>query len=647
MRARALLLASALCAFAFFPSSCAPSESGEGCDDDRDNDGDGRVDCADTDCLLAPACQPCGDSDVGDGEACDDGNLKDGDGCSSRCLIEGCGDGVLDSGEACDDGNLVAADGCSFRCQVDHCGDGLVQSAEREECDDGNTLSADGCSSSCRVERGVLCGNALIDTGEECDDGNRRDGDGCAGTCSAERCGDGVRQPRLGEQCDGADTPLAANGERQQCEFCQIVRCGNLVVEAQFGEDCDDGDRQSGDGCSQFCRAERCGDFEIRSPEQCDDGNLLSGDGCSSTCRQEFCGDGIVQPRIGELCDDDGADCVACDPVRACAAGVCFAVARAHPDMLPSSAALLRGPTPRAVFGSTSSFALFSYQVTSALAAGAFVFDNVSSPIAVRGVDLEAANGADAADELLVATADFGAGVFTLDPPSFARRLSFADRVLDVGAADIGRDAVLELVAVARTGEIAASFAGSTTLVLDVGVIAIRIAAAPVRAGHGLVVASGRTLLAASADDIASPTALLLDGTLDMGANIKDLAAADIDGDGVPELIVLTAAPDELRALFFDGSGLPTATTLLAEAPGADAISAADVDDDGAVDIITTGERASMALHLAAAGFAPAPLPAVERCTRAGASDVDGDGDIDLLIGGGFFQTEAVLLLQE
>ena len=623
-------------------ASCTPLESGLACDDDLDNDGDRQIDCADTGCLLAPACQPCGDFQLGDSEACDDGNVEDGDGCSARCLIEGCGDGVLDDGEECDDDNLEPADGCSFRCRVDHCGDGRVQAADSEECDDANALSGDGCDSTCRIERGVLCGNGQFDVGEECEDGNRADNDGCSNICRGEFCGDGVRQSRLGEQCDGTDTPAAANGEPQQCEFCQIVRCGNVVVEGQFGEDCDDGNRQSGDGCSQFCRVERCGDFELVAPEQCDDGNLLSGDGCTSICQQEFCGDGVVQPRLGELCDEDSAACVACDAKRACAAGVCFDVFRSHPEVLPSSVALLRGDTSRAIFGSP--FALFSYRIDAGLLAGSFVGDSIGSSFtAVRSANLDG----DADDDLLVIAADASAGIFHLDSLVYDQRFTFGDRVTDIGAADVAGNATLELVAVARTGELAAAFAGAV-LVLDVGTIATRIAAAPVRDGHGVVVVSGHMLLAASVDDVDSPTLLLLDGTLDLQADIRDLAAADIDGDGVQEIVALTTAPDELRALFFDGtSGLPPASTHLADAPGADAITAADIDGDGATDIIATGAQATMALHLAADGFAPAALPTVERCTRAAASDIDGDGDVDLLIGGGFFQSEAVLFLQD
>lgn len=35
-------------------------------------------------------------------------------------------------------------------------------------------------------------------------------------------------------------------------------------------------------------------------------GNTISGDGCTNACAVEFCGDGLLQPALGEACDDGG-----------------------------------------------------------------------------------------------------------------------------------------------------------------------------------------------------------------------------------------------------------------------------------------------------------------------------------------------------
>jgi cysteine-rich repeat protein len=50
----------------------------------------------------------------------------------------------------------------------------------------------------------AVCGDGATSGVEECDDGGTVDGDGCSSTCQFEFCGDGVVQPGLGEQCDGA-----------------------------------------------------------------------------------------------------------------------------------------------------------------------------------------------------------------------------------------------------------------------------------------------------------------------------------------------------------------------------------------------------------------------------------------------------------
>jgi cysteine-rich repeat protein len=48
-----------------------------------------------------------------------------------------------------------------------------------------------------------------------------------------------------------------------------------------------------------------CGDGVVnQGREDCDDGNLVDGDGCSSQCVREYCGDGIVQPGLGEECEE-------------------------------------------------------------------------------------------------------------------------------------------------------------------------------------------------------------------------------------------------------------------------------------------------------------------------------------------------------
>lgn len=273
---------------------------------------------------------------------------QNGDGCDNHCRDESCGDGKLDlngpnnmddadgspldDDEECDDGAQANNDGCNDHCKLESCGDGTKQPSE--ECDDGNTDDADGCSHLCREER---CGDGIIqgDLEEACDDGNQSDNDGCSATCQKEFCGDDIIQPSLGEECE-ASIPLPLDST-YQCVNCEIVDtsvCGDGVQDP--GEDCDDGNLVSGDGCSETCHEEGCGDGFLDSDgpdgsssanddEECDDGNLVPGDGCSPDCQDEECGDGIVTFAFGEECDDgattDGDGCSSDCRLESCGDG--------------------------------------------------------------------------------------------------------------------------------------------------------------------------------------------------------------------------------------------------------------------------------------------------------------------------------------
>ncbi|MCH7568183.1 MAG: DUF4215 domain-containing protein [Nanoarchaeota archaeon] len=63
-----------------------------------------------------------------------------------------------------------------------------------------------------------------------------------------------------------------------------------------------------------------CGNGIIEEGETCDDNNDIGGDGCSENCQIEICGDGILQLNIGEECDDGNENnndtCIIDRPVR-------------------------------------------------------------------------------------------------------------------------------------------------------------------------------------------------------------------------------------------------------------------------------------------------------------------------------------------
>jgi len=88
------------------------------------------------------------------------------------------------------------------------CGDGVA--TRFEFCDDGteqNTGEYGHCMPDCQA-LGPHCGDGNIDAGfEECDDGENLGGYyGCNPDCTVgPSCGDGVRQPELGEECDAGE----------------------------------------------------------------------------------------------------------------------------------------------------------------------------------------------------------------------------------------------------------------------------------------------------------------------------------------------------------------------------------------------------------------------------------------------------------
>ena len=178
-----------------------------------------------------------------------------------------------------------------------------------EQCDDGNQIDEDGCRNTCVV---AVCGDGVTPTdlqqGEPgfgaCDDGNEDDTlDGCSTTCVGAVGGDGFVGP--GEGCDdGNDDPT----DVQQLRACEACGDGLLRADLEAGaegfEECDDGILDNGDGCSQACQQEACGNARVDQGEGCDDGNDVNTDACTNACQAAAPGDGCGtdldegQPRL-------------------------------------------------------------------------------------------------------------------------------------------------------------------------------------------------------------------------------------------------------------------------------------------------------------------------------------------------------------
>lgn len=119
----------------------------ENCQNGVDDDLDGKIDCADSECDQAAACL-CGNGVLDDNsEACDGSLFPVG----ADCVSQGFGGGSLSCLADCS-----ALD--TSTCIQPVCGDGSI--AQTESCDDGNTDPGDGCDGSCQIELAYTCAHA-------------------------------------------------------------------------------------------------------------------------------------------------------------------------------------------------------------------------------------------------------------------------------------------------------------------------------------------------------------------------------------------------------------------------------------------------------------------------------------------------------
>jgi len=295
---------------AFTPSGAG---HGEQCDDHNVASNDG--------CSSKCQFEFCGDGVPNNGEVCDEGG--DTASCNANCKVPECGDGELNpqfepdgvNAEECDDDNVANNDGCSSTCRFERCGNGVIDPGEQCDGAPNNGFACSNCHQ-------VKCGDGIVDTGEQCDDHNASANDDCVSnntdptTCKIATCGDGVRNTAR-EDCDNG----AANGTvGNLCSAtCRTVACGNGILDP--GEECDDNNAVNTDDClssntsaATKCKLARCGDTFIQGGvEQCDNGSSNGpGNGCSDLCQTQGCGNGVID--IGELCDDgNNSTCGACN----------------------------------------------------------------------------------------------------------------------------------------------------------------------------------------------------------------------------------------------------------------------------------------------------------------------------------------------
>ena len=208
-------------------------------------------------------------------------------------LLTACGGSSSEDDDAtdvdADIGSDVAADVGSDVPSANVCGDGVVDG--RETCEPDVALTC--------ADLGFAYGVAS-----------------CTDTCKADTslcndvpvCGDGsVDAP---EECDDSNTDSgdgcsdecldeicgdAIVQDDEECEGDEVLTCPDGVLGVAFcGDDC----QFESDSCPSV---DACGNGEIDPGEACDDGNTVPGDGCDADCASEVCGDGVIS--AGEACD--------------------------------------------------------------------------------------------------------------------------------------------------------------------------------------------------------------------------------------------------------------------------------------------------------------------------------------------------------
>lgn len=71
-----------------------------------------------------------------------------------------------------------------------------------------------------------------------------------------------------------------------------LTKCGDGVKDTDLGEQCDDGNEIQDDGCTNACTTPVCGDAIVQAGEDCDDGDKEINDMCPSDCNDGSGGSG-------------------------------------------------------------------------------------------------------------------------------------------------------------------------------------------------------------------------------------------------------------------------------------------------------------------------------------------------------------------
>ncbi len=529
-----------------------------------------------------------------------------------------CGDGVRNKGEECDQGtdnSWFRPDACRPDCTRARCGDGIKDSAE--ECDRAQTggLSCSDlgfdkgilrCSDDCTFDVRLCsrCGNGVAETGESCDLGDLG-GATCAGAgfsgggtlgCGLDceydlsgcidGCGNGIIEGS--EACDRtvSEPDCRAWGFESgqvRCDaacrldfsFCS-GGCGNGRLEE--GETCDDGNREPLDGCVG-CR-EPSGIFEemarVELPYLVTDVDAadVDGDSVMDLLIATFSEDGTT----GALAWTSGAENHAV--IRVLAVGpFLFARAAARPSGVPG------------IFGvSSDGIGGTRFHWASSWNAQFSATSLSDRPMAVLSADMDG----DGADDLLFsAFAAQNVGVFQAETGTFSGINVQGGMPQALSRIDYNRDGQWDLVVVRSASQMLSLLRRIST-------------------GEWMY-ESARYL----------------------GGRPGDLAVADVDGDGVDDVLVLDLSASKLYALKGDAGSLTTRVELTLPSPAC-GIAAGRVDADAVTDLVLALPSEKSVAVFSGSGnwsfsraftFGPCETP-----DRVRLADMDGDGFLDLVL---------------
>jgi hypothetical protein len=235
----------------------------------------------------------------------------------------------------------------------------------------------------------------------------------------------------------------------------------------------------------------------------------------------------------------------------------------------------------------------------------------------------------------------------------------------DLAAANTNNNTVSVLLNIAPIGSATASFAASQTFAAGTApgpAVAADfngdgrpdLAVADFGSGAGTAVAVLLNTTAAGANTFSFAAAQ----TFALGASPQGLATADLNGDGRPDLAAVNHNDKTVSVLLNTtpaGSGTPAfaAQQTFATGDGPDTVAAADLNGDGRPDLVVGNGNAntvSVLLNTAASGAASPSFAAqktfavVSNPTAVAAADLNGDGRPDLAVANFFTSQLSVLV---